>query len=340
VQVLVTGASGAIGAELVPRLSAAGHFVRAFGRDPARIAPGGVSDIVRGDAVSGHGLAAALKGIEVAYFLIHSMETPSMEAPSMETPSGLRPGGPASGGDVPAVGTPGGPDATGTFADRDRRAAEHFARAARDAGVRRIVYLGGLVPADVAASPHLASRLEVEEALLAAVPEAVALRASIVIGARSRSFRFLVRLVERVPIMPLPAWRENRTAPIDARDVMAFLERAGTSTAVSESLSLDIAGPDVVTYAQLVERIRDALLLGRPRVDLPVTLTAVASRVAAAIAGEDPGLVGPLMGSLRSDLLPRDHRAAALFGVRLHRLDAAVECALRQWEAMEELAGR
>jgi uncharacterized protein YbjT (DUF2867 family) len=334
VQVLVTGASGAIGAELVPRLSAAGHFVRAFGRDPARIAPGGVSDIVRGDAVSGHGLAAALNGIEVAYFLIHSMETPSVEAPSG------RPGGPASCGHVPAFGTPSGPDATGTFADRDRRAAEHFARAARDAGVRRIVYLGGLVPADAAASPHLASRLEVEEALLAAVPEAVALRASIVIGARSRSFRFLVRLVERVPIMALPAWREHRTAPIDARDVMAFLERAGTSPAVSESLSLDIAGPDIVTYAQLVERIRDALLLGRPRVDLPVTLTAVASRVAAAIAGEDPGLVGPLMGSLRSDLLPRDHRAAALFGVRLHRLDAAVECALREWEAMEELAGR
>jgi uncharacterized protein YbjT (DUF2867 family) len=310
VQVLVTGASGAIGAELTPRLAAAGHFVRAFGRDPARIAPGGASDIVRGDATSGHGLAAALEGIEVAYFLIHSMETTSA------------------------------PNATGSFADRDRRAAEHFAHAARHAGVRRIVYLGGLVPANVSASPHLASRLEVEETLLAAAPEAVALRASIVIGARSRSFRFLVRLVERVPIMPLPAWREHRTAPIDARDVMAFLQAAGTSPAVTGPLSLDIAGPDIVSYAELVERIRDALLLGRPRVDLPLTLTAVASRVAAAIAGEDPGLVGPLMGSLSTDLLPRDDRAAALFDVRLHRLDAAVECALRQWEAVDELAGR
>jgi uncharacterized protein YbjT (DUF2867 family) len=312
VQVLVTGASGAIGAELIPRLAANGHRVRAFGRDPARILAAGVSEAVRGDATSGDGLPAALDGIEVAYFLIHSMETAS----------GLRPGGPA-----------------GTFADRDRRAAERFARAARDAGVRRIVYLGGLVPADLA-SPHLASRLEVEETLLAAAPEAVALRASIVIGARSRSFRLLVRLVERVPIMPLPAWREHRTAPIDARDVMAFLERAGTGDCVSGPLSLDIAGPDVVTYAQLVERIRDALLLGRPRVDLPLTLTALASRLAAAIAGEDHGLVGPLMGSLTADLLPRDDRAAALFGVRLHRLDAAVECALREWEAVEQLAGR
>jgi uncharacterized protein YbjT (DUF2867 family) len=308
VQVLVTGASGAIGAELMPRLAAAGHRVRAFGREPDRIAAPGVSEVVRGDAISGAGLPAALDGVELAYFLIHSMETALNGA--------------------------------GTFADRDRRAADRFAQAARTAGVRRIVYLGGLVPVDVDASPHLASRLEVERTLLAAAPEVVALRASIVIGARSRSFRFLVRLVERVPIMPLPVWREHRTAPIDARDVMSFLEHAGTSDAVSGRLSLDIAGPDVVTYAQLVERIRDALLLGRPRVDVPVRLTAVASRVAAAISGEDLGLVAPLMGSLTTDLLPRDDRAAALFGVRLHRLDSAIERALRGWEAVEELAGR
>jgi len=228
----------------------------------------------------------------------------------------------------------------GTFADRDRHAAERFATQAQAAGVRRLVYLGGLVPAQAAASPHLASRLEVEETLLHAAPEAVALRASIVIGARSRSFRFLVRLVERLPVIALPAWRIHRTAPVDARDVMAFLERAGTSPAVDGALSLDIAGPDVVTYAELVERIRDALLLGRPRVNLPFDLTPVASRVAAALTGEDPGLVTPLMGSLNTDLLPRDRRAADLFSVRLHGLDAAVERALREWEAVAELAGR
>ena len=307
-QVLVTGASGAIGAELIPRLAAGGHRVRAFGRDPARITASGVGEVVSGDAVSGAGLADALDGIDVAYFLIHSMET--------------------------AV------NGAGTFADRDRRAAERFAAAAGEAGVRRIVYLGGLVPAAGAASQHLASRLEVERELLAAAPEGVALRASIVIGARSRSFRFLVRLVERVPVMALPAWRTHRTAPIDARDVMAFLELAGTSEAVDGPLSLDIGGPDVVTYAELVERIRDALLLGRPRLDLPFQLTPVASRVAAAIAGEDLGLVGPLMGSLTVDLLPRDDSAAALFGVRLHRLDAAIDRALREWETDEELAAR
>ena len=310
--VLVTGATGAIGADLVPRLAAAGHRVRAFARDPARVTDPAVSEVVRGDAVAGIGLDAALAGIDTAYFLIHSMETSAAD-----------------------------PLATG-FADRDRRAAAQFAGAARAAGVRRVVYLGGLVPAGAGAgaSAHLASRLEVEETLLAAAPEAVALRTSIVIGARSRSFRFLVRLVERVPVMPLPDWREHRTAPIDGRDVMAYLVAAGTDPVVDGRLSLDIAGPEVMTYAAMIERIRDALLLGRPRLDLPLRLTAITSRIAAVIAGEDPALIEPLMGSLGSDLLPRDDRAAALFGVRVHGFEAAVERALRDWEALEDLAGR
>jgi uncharacterized protein YbjT (DUF2867 family) len=308
--VLVTGATGAIGADLVPRLAGAGHRVRAFARDPSRVTDPAVSEVVQGDAVAGNGLAEALDGVELAYFLIHSMETAAATDPD-----------------------------AGGFAARDRRAAERFAAAATAAGVRRVVYLGGLVPRG-AASPHLASRLEVEEALLAAAPEAVALRASIVIGARSRSFRFLVRLVERVPVMALPDWRENRTAPIDARDVTAFLLAAGTADVVDGPLSLDIGGPEVMTYAAMIERIRDALLLGRPRLDLPVRLTAVASRIAAAIAGEDPALIAPLMGSLGSDLLPRDDRAAALFGVRRHGFDAAVDRALREWEDAEDLAGR
>ena len=210
------------------------------------------------------------------------------------------------------------PSADGTFEARDRRAATNFADAARAAGVARVVYLGGLVPEGKEASMHLASRLEVERLLHDAAPASVALRASIVIGAHSRSFRFLVRLVERVPVMPLPAWRDFRTRPIDARDVLAFLLAAATTEHAKGQLSLDIAGPDVVTYGELVARIRDALLLGRPPVRLRFNLTPVASRVAAAIAGESIELVGPLMEGLNGDLLPRDDRAADLLGVRLH----------------------
>jgi uncharacterized protein YbjT (DUF2867 family) len=219
-------------------------------------------------------------------------------------------------------------------------AATKFAAAARAAGVARVIYLGGLVPAGKEASLHLASRLEVERLLHDAAPASVALRASIVIGARSRSFRFLVRLVERVPVMALPAWRGFRTQPIDARDVLAFLLAAATTEHAEGALSLDIAGPDIVTYGELVERIRDALLLGRPPVRLGFNLTPVASRVAAAIAGESIELVGPLMEGLNGDLLPRDDRAAELLGVRLHPLDAAIERSLRDWEAVEELAAR
>lgn len=307
-RILVTGASGAIGAALAPELARAGHAVRAFARDRARVTCGGVEEVVTGDALTGAGLDAAVADADVVYYLIHSME-----------PAGA---------------------AGGSFPERERRSAANVVAACERAGVRRVIYLGGLVPAGQAPSEHLASRLAVEDALLGSAPEAVALRASIVISAASRSFRFLVRLVERTPVLPLPTWRDHRTQPIDGRDVIAYLVAAGTSPVIDGPVSLDIAGPDVLTYGELIRRIRDALLLDRPPVELPFALTPVASVVAAAIAGEDLELVGPLMEGLSGDLLPRDDRAHELFGVRLHRFDAAVERALRDWETSEELAAR
>ena len=231
------------------------------------------------------------------------------------------------------------PNADG-FAARDRTAAITFRDAARAAGVRRVVYLGGLVPPERAASPHLASRLEVERILHGTTPESVALRASIVISATSRSFRFLVRLVERLPVVPLPAWRDFRTQPIDGRDVLAFLARAGT-TEQAAGRSLDIAGPDVLTYGEMVTRIADLMGVARPPIRLGFRATALTSRVAAAVAGETHELIGPLMAGLEGDLLARDDHADALLGVRLHRFDAAVERALREWELSgEPLAAR
>ena len=303
-QTLVTGVSGYVGGELAGRLRADGHAVRGFARDSGRVRAE-VDELLTGDATTGAGLAAALDGVDVAYYLIHSME------------------GAAAGG----------------FPAQERDAAARFAEAAAAAGLRRVVYLGGIVPAGAPLSRHLGSRLAVERALLEAVPEGFALRASIVVGARSRSFRFLVRLIERLPVMALPAWRENRTAPVDGRDVLEYLARAATAPAGLAG-SWDIAGPDVMTYAEMIARISAAMLVSRPYVELGVSLTPVASVVAAAVAGEDPALIEPLMESLEHDLLPRDGGAPDAFGVRLHGFDAAVERALRDWERDEELAAR
>ncbi len=302
-KVLVTGVSGYVGSALVPRLKREGYDVVGMSRTPDRFEQ--TIPIARADAATGEGLAEALADVDVAYFLIHSMERAS----------------------------------NGSFDLRERAAAENFALAAQAAGVGRIVYLGGLLPAGGPASMHLASRLEVEKILLAACPDSVALRASIVIGARSRSFRFLVRLVERLPVLIVPAWRDHVTTPIDERDIVELLARAAVNQQVA-GLSLDAAGPDVVSYGQLIDRIRYHMLVGRPTVGLRWTLTPIASRVSAVIADEDPALIGPLMESLDEDLLPRDARAAELLGVRLHSIDAAIQRALREWEAHEPLAAR
>lgn len=304
-RILVTGITGAIGSSLAPKLLADGHDVVGFSRAAE---PGdwpGIP-IVTGDAVTGEGLDDALAGVQTAYYLIHSME---------------------SGSD-------------GVFAERERVAAVKFAAAAGRAGVRRIVYLGGLVPQARRPSAHLASRLAVERVLLSATPDSVAFRASIVIGARSRSFRFLVHLIERMPVLLIPAWRDRRTAPVDERDVVACLAAAAGSRTVGGA-SLDLAGSETIAYGALIDRISELMLLSRPAINIPyLTVTPIASRVSAVIAGEQHALIGPLMDGLRYDLLPRDARAFELLGVRRHSLDSAIERALREWEAVEVLQAR
>ncbi|HXP28735.1 MAG TPA: NAD(P)H-binding protein [Solirubrobacteraceae bacterium] len=302
-RILVTGAGGFVGSLLVPRLLSDGHDVRGLSRDPRRVRS--PAPLARGDALTGAGLAQALEGVEVAYYLIHSMERTSAT--------------------------------TDPFEQRDRLAAETFAAAARAAGVGRIVYLGGLLD-QAHRSRHLSSRHEVERILVEHVPDSIVLRASIVIGARSRSFRLLVHLVERMRVLALPAWRRFRTQPIDERDVTELLLAAATAPLGGDSL--DIGGRDVLSYGEMIERIAELMLVSRPALGFGVSATALTARVAAAIAGEDPELVVPLMQSLQGDLLPADDHAAELLGVDLHTFDSAVEHALSDWESTEPLAAR
>jgi uncharacterized protein YbjT (DUF2867 family) len=304
---LVTGASGYIGGRLIDRLRREGRPVRALVRDPSRIEARNDVELVRGDVISGRGIDAALEGCSVAYYLVHSME--------------------------PVVGA-----ARSEFALRDRRAAQRFATDASAAGVERVVYLGGLTPSDQAPSAHIASRLEVEEILLADAPGATALRASIVIGAQSSSFRILVRLIERLRVLPLPAWRDKRTQPIAERDAIEYLARTPV-VAETAGRSLDIAGPDLVSYGEMLALIADHMGVGRTPIGLGFSLTPPASAVVSAITGQPIELVRPLMESLEHDLLPRsDHDAAALYGIKPLPFDRAIDRALADWASHEELA--
>ncbi|GAA3508125.1 uncharacterized protein YbjT (DUF2867 family) [Streptosporangium album] len=214
---LVTGATGYIGGRLVPELLDAGHDVRCMVRSVSRLRDqpwASRVEIAQADATDAGQTRKALDGVDVAYYLIHTMG--------------------------------GGAD----FAEADRRAALTFAAAARDAGVRRVVYLGGLAPHEKL-SPHMRSRTEVEEIFLRGEVPAVVLRAAAIIGSGSVSFEMLRYLTERLPVMTTPRWVRTRTQPIAIRDVLRYL--VGWAAIKGEvNRSFDIGGPDVLTYADMM----------------------------------------------------------------------------------------
>jgi len=302
---LVTGATGYVGGRLVDRLLDEARPVRALARHAGRLPDRDGVEPAIGDVLTGDGIRAALEGCSTAYYLVHSMEAGDED-----------------------------------FAARDRRAARTFADAAVAAGVDRVVYLGGVTPSDGLPSPHIASRLEVEEILLESAPSATALRASILVGARSSSFRMLVRLVERLRVLPMPAWHVNRTRPIAERDAIEFLARTpGVPEAAGRSL--DVTGPDVITYGAMMEQIAESMGVGRTSLGLGISLTPPASAVVSAVTEQPLELVRPLMESLEHDLLPRDpEEAPRMYGIRPLSFERAVERALAEWERTEELAAR
>lgn len=275
---LVTGASGYVGGRLVPALLSAGWRVRAMARSKNRLRDHPwVHDVevVEADVTDEASLGAALAGVDVAYYLVHSLGHAAR------------------------------------FADTDRAAAEAFARQSRRAGVGRIVYLGGLAPSGEVLSTHLASREEVGKILLdSGVPTAV-LRAAVVLGSGSASFEMLRYLTERLPAMVAPKWVDSKIQPIAIRDVLRYL--VGVAALPAEvSRAFDIGGADVLTYKQMMVRYAEVAGL-RPRrvLRVPVLTPRLSSLWVGLVTPVPGGLARPLVESLIHDVVTteRDIRA-------------------------------
>ncbi|MEV4160864.1 SDR family oxidoreductase [Nonomuraea dietziae] len=277
---LVTGATGYLGGRLVPELLAAGHDVRCMVRSAGRLRDlpwAAQAEVAEADARDPERTGAALRDIDVAYYLIHGM----------------------SGGRG--------------FAEADRQAAHTFAAAAGRAGVRRIVYLGGLTPGASEGhglSAHMSSRAEVGEIFLSSGVPSVVLGAAVIIGSGSASFEMLRYLTERLPVMTTPRWVRSRTQPIAVRDVLRYLVAwAGIPEEVNRAF--DIGGPDVLTYAEMMRRY--AAVAGLPpRLIIPVPLLSprLSSLWVGLVTPVPAAIARPLVESLRTQAVCAEHDIA------------------------------
>ncbi|MET7637193.1 SDR family oxidoreductase [Streptomyces sp. NPDC005438] len=277
---LVTGATGYLGGRLVPELLDAGYRVRCLARSPEKLRDhpwAGRVEVVRGDVTDGESVRDAMEGVDVAYYLVHAL---------------------GSGRDFEAT---------------DRAAARTFGDACRAAGVRRLVYLGGLTPAGVPdreLSPHLRSRAEVGRILLdSGVPTAV-LRAAVIIGSGSASFEMLRYLTERLPAMVTPRWVSTRIQPIAVRDVLRYLV-AAADLPEDVSRTFDIGGPEVVTYREMMRRY--AAVAGLPRrlvVPVPLLTPGLSSHWVGLVTPVPRSIARPLTESLRHEVVCREHDIA------------------------------
>jgi uncharacterized protein YbjT (DUF2867 family) len=272
---LVTGATGYIGGRLVPELLAAGYTVRCMARDPGKLAGRPWSDdveVAQADVTDAAALGDALAGCDVAYYLIHSLGTGR------------------------------------SFEQRDRAAARTFADAAREAGVGRIVYLGGMISGQHGdLSPHLRSRGEVGDILLDSGVPTVALQAAVIIGSGSASFEMLRYLTDRLPAMITPKWVETRIQPLAVRDVLYYLVGAAQLPA-EVNRRFDIGGPDVLSYAEMMRRYAAvAQLTPRLLIPVPVLTPALSSHWIGLVTPVPPGLAKPLIESLRVEVVAADH---------------------------------
>lgn len=290
--ILLTGATGAVGGTLLPELLAAGHSVRALVRSPQQANFDDAVEVVQGDVLSGQGLEQALDGVEVAYYLIHSMGR-----------------------------------SAGDFELNDRLGAGNFAQAAQRAGVRRIVYLGGLPPSG-GGSAHLSSRAEVAEILATAVPEPIHARAAMVIGSSSASFTMLSQLVHRLPLMVGPKWIDTRTQPIAAADVTGAL--ATLAEFDSPPAEVELGGAEIVSYRQMMDRF--ARIEGRREpliIPVPVLSPRLSSYWVRFVTSVEPALARPLIDGLKEEMIVRTPPPAGINDSPMG-FDDAVRCAMSE----------
>jgi len=274
VRCLVTGATGYIGGRLAPRLLEGGLAIRAMARNPNKLESAGWRDraeVVRGDLGDPDSLTTAFDGIDVVYYLVHSMGT--------------------------------SPD----FVAEEARSARNVVAAARRSGVKRLVYLSGLHPPGVDLSPHLRSRTAVGDILLESGIESVVLQAGIVIGSGSASFEMIRHLTNRLPAMTTPKWVHNRIQPIAVDDVLHYLIEAATAR-VPASRTWDIGGPDVLEYGEAMQVYAEAAGLRRRLiVVLPWLTPTIASWWVGLVTPIPGALARPLVESLECDAVMANH---------------------------------
>jgi uncharacterized protein YbjT (DUF2867 family) len=291
--VVVFGASGYVGGRLIPVLLERGHRVRAVSRSPMSLADHAWRDdveIVQADLLDEDSLSAALEGMDVAYYLVHSLERPDFE-------------------------------------DVDRQAATIFARCATGSHLQRIIYLGGLGRGDL--SPHLASRQEVGRILSAGSVPVTEFRAAVIIGSGSLSFEMTRYLTEVLPVMVAPRWVDTRCQPIAIRDVLAYLAGA-LEHPESAGRVIEIGGPDVITYEEMMQRYaRVAGLRRRVILRVPLLSLGLSARWIGLVTPLSATVATHLVDSLRHEVVVTDD-SADLIPVDRAGYDEAVRRALER----------
>jgi uncharacterized protein YbjT (DUF2867 family) len=296
-RILVTGATGYIGSRLASRLLGTGRTVRVMARDPRRLGTlAGEADCVAGDALEPATLAPALRDVDVAYYLIHSMGT--------------------------------GAD----FAARDRDAARNFAAACAAAGVRRIIYLGGLGESSTSLSKHLASRQEVGDVLRAGSVPVTELRAAIIVGAGSASFEIIRDLARKLPVMICPRWVRSRCEPIALDQVLDYLVAVLDEPRTIGQV-LEIGGGQVLTYQEMMRECAAALGKRVRIITVPVLTPRLSSYWLNLVTSVPMSIARPLVDGLRNDVVTTDHRIRAWIHVTPMTFRQAVDRALAEDDA-------